>query len=122
MKTQVKKSSLKFSTQGHKTPVQTGYPPFTTSASAKKRTPPSTERPSPKKLQIAVTSNAEMNTIRSKNSGVVKEISFDGFSVEFVRFGETMKEVLQPMRQDIQRLVEAQNLNMTATEMCEEVK
>ena len=36
VKTQVKKAPFKPSTQGQKTPVQPGYPPFTTSASAKK--------------------------------------------------------------------------------------
>ena len=53
---------------------------------------------------------------------IAKEISFEGFSAEFVWFGETMKELLQPMKDDIQRLVEAQNINTTATEICEEVK
>ena len=53
---------------------------------------------------------------------VAKEISFQGFSAEFIRFGETMKDLLQPMKEDIQRLVEAQNLNNTTTEICKEVK
>ena len=53
---------------------------------------------------------------------VAKEISFEGFLAEFVCFGETMKELLHPMKEDIQRLVEAQNISTTTTEIYEEVK
>ena len=120
MKTQVKKASFKPSTQGQKTPVQPGYPPFTTSASAKKQTPPSAERPSPKKQKTTAVSNTMMKN--NEHPKIAKEISFEGFSAEFMWFGETMKELLQPMKDDIQRLVEAQNINTTATEICEEVK
>ena len=122
-KPQIKKLLTKSSTVGQQSPVHAGYPPFTTSASAKKRMLPSTERPSPKKQQTEITSSSDMSTSEEgKTPSVAKEISFQGFSAEFVRFGATMKELLQPMREDIQWLVEAQNLNTTATEICNEVK
>ena len=63
-----------------------------------------------------------MDSSLSRKPDVAKEISFEGFSAEFVCFGETMKELLQPMREDIQRLVEVQNITSTATEICKEVK
>ena len=53
---------------------------------------------------------------------VAKKISFEGFLAEFICFGETMKELLQPMKEDKQGLVEAQNISTTTTEICEELK
>ena len=80
--------------------------------------PPSTERQSPKKQQTVSTSSTAMNpNINNEHPKIVKEISFEGFSAEFVCFGETMKELLQPLREDIQRLVEVQNINTMATEI-----
>ena len=123
VKTQVKMATFKPSTQGQKTLVQPGYLPLSTSASAKKQTLPSTERPSPKKQQTTATSTTTMNNnISNEHPKIAKEISFKGFSAEFVHFGETIKELLQPMKDDIQRLVEAQNINTMTTEICEEVK
>ena len=60
--------------------------------------------------------------INNEYPKIVKEISFEGLSAEFVHFGETMKELLQPLREDILRLVEVQNINTMATEICEEAK
>ena len=119
----MKKLSSKSSTIGQHSPVHTGYPPLKTGISAKKRTPPSTEKPSPKKQQTETTSPTDMSiTNKEITPKVAREISFQGFSAEFIKFGETMKELLQPMKEDIQRLAEAQNLNTATAEICNEVK
>ena len=87
--------------------------PTASKPSAKKRTPPSSERPNSKKYQcsaITMESVSNSNHVNKTNSGESDEpfnTKLKGFSQEFVEFGKTMIEFLQPMCDDIKSLVES---------------
>ena len=87
--------------------------PMTSKSSTKKQTPPSSERPNSKKHHhtVVVMEPEPTSTDTIKKSQGDRDERFNarlkGFSEEFIEFGKTMIEFLQPMCDDIKSLVES---------------